>query len=42
MESKFITLNKVEEEAEGFDNFWRIYLYGLSQCHPYAFITIIK
>ena len=42
MESEFIVLDKAGEEAECFDNFWKIYHYGQSQYPLYAFTAIIK
>ena len=40
MKSKFIALDKAGEDANGFDNFWKIYYYGQNQCPPYAFTVI--
>ena len=42
MELEFIALDKAGEEAGGFDNSWKIYHYGKSQCPLYVYTAIIK
>jgi len=42
MESEFITSDIAGEEAEWLRQFWRIYLYGLSQYPQYAFTATTK